>query len=334
MSAIPELPLSYEFKFNCPQDLCDYASELCWGFAEVDSVMLHYVTNADFVDVPYAVSVFTHQAGLEPMLRGVLEADDLLNPTPCFEVLTHAEADWAEAWKRHWDVDTVIENQLTICPTWKSYTPVSGEVVLTLDPGSAFGTGAHETTRLMLERLAAWDQTSSLEGKRVLDLGCGSGVLGIYAAKLGASDVLGLDIDPIAVKVSQANAQLNEVDGVCHFHATPLAEIPLGEKPLFSLILANILGPVIIELLPDILRQLAPEGRLICSGLIEPSCTELREVLARYGLVDLESTQLNQWFSLEGTYRSVDRPLDRLSHSSSDVPVEGALRARDVLRSE
>lgn len=297
-------PLTYAFDFDCPQELCHYASELCLGIPDVDSVMLRYKDDAHFVEQPYAVAVFSRQAWVKEALTQILNADELLNFTPEIRVNLIEEADWAEAWKAFWDVDPVIEGILTICPSWKTHTPQAGEVVLDLDPGSAFGTGAHETTRLMLQQVYALHQRASLAGKRLMDLGCGSGILAIYAAKLGAIDVLGLDIDAQAIVVSEENARLNGVEGVTHFEATPIQNLPVlaNVEDRYPVMLVNILGPVIIELLPSIVQQLTPQATLLCSGLIEKSCDDLEKALECYGFTAFKRHQMNQWFSLEATY--------------------------------
>jgi ribosomal protein L11 methyltransferase len=296
--------ITYEFNFDCPQALCHYASELCLGIPDVDSVMLRYKDDANFVEQPYAVAVFSRQAWVKDALTQILNADDVLNFTPEISVTTIEEADWAEAWKAFWDVDPVIEGVLTICPSWKTHTPQAGEVVLDLDPGSAFGTGAHETTRLMLQQVHALHQRASLAGKRLMDLGCGSGILAIYAAKLGAIDVLGLDIDAQAIVVSQENARLNAVEGVTRFEATPIQNLPIAESitDRYPVMLVNILGPVIIELLPSIVAHLAPQATLLCSGLIEKSCDDLEKALESYGFTAFKRHQMNQWFALEAIY--------------------------------
>ena len=296
--------LTYEFNFDCPQELCHYASELCLGIPDVDSVMLRYKDDADFVEQPYAVAVFSLQAWVKEALTQILNADELLTFTPDITVKTIEEADWAEAWKAYWDIDPVIEGVLTICPSWKTHTPQIGEVVLDLDPGSAFGTGSHETTRLMLQQVYALHQRQSLAGKRLMDLGCGSGILAIYAAKLGTVDVLGLDIDPQAVVVSKENARLNQVDAVTRFEATPIQHLPITEtlEDRYPVMLVNILGPVIIDLLPSIVQHLAPQATLLCSGLIEKSCDDLEKALEAYGFSEFKRHQMNQWFALEAIY--------------------------------
>ncbi len=137
-----------------------------------------------------------------------------------------------------------------------------------------------------------------------MDLGCGSGILAIYAAKLGAIDVFGLDIDAQAIVVSEENARLNAVEGVTRFEATPIQNLPVlaNVEDRYPVMLVNILGPVIIELLPSIVKHLAPQATLLCSGLIEKSCDDLEKALECYGFTAFKRHQMNQWFALEAIY--------------------------------
>jgi ribosomal protein L11 methyltransferase len=156
----------------------------------------------------------------------------------------------------------------------------------------------------MLQQVHALHQRASLAGKRLMDLGCGSGILAIYGAKLGAIDVLGLDIDAQAIVVSEENARLNAVEGVTRFETTPIQQLPITEtvENRYPVMLVNILGPVIIELLPSIVAHLAPQATLLCSGLIEKSCDDLEKALESYGFSGFKRHQMNQWFALEATY--------------------------------
>jgi ribosomal protein L11 methyltransferase len=131
------------------------------------------------------------------------------------------EEDWAEAWKRHFPV-TRIGRRIVIRPSWRRHRAEPGDVVLALDPGMAFGTGLHPTTRLCLEALESIADRTFVAGARVLDIGCGSGILSIAAARLGAASVLGLDIDPIAVEATTANARRKPA-------RTPRSS-PIGER--------------------------------------------------------------------------------------------------------
>jgi ribosomal protein L11 methyltransferase len=188
-----------------------------------------------------------------------------------------AEADWETAWKQYFHVQHVGQ-RLVIVPSWRRYRPRPGEVVLALDPGMAFGTGLHPTTRLCLRLLERYLQP----GARVLDLGTGSGILAIAAAKLGARRVHAIDTDATAVRVAQENVARNGVDAwvtVQHGDATLLAPA----EP-YDLVLANINLRVIRTLLPDLPAHLTPAGLAILSGVLHEHAPALRAAIAAAGL--------------------------------------------------
>jgi ribosomal protein L11 methyltransferase len=269
--------------------------------------MLLYQDDENGVEKPYQVKVFSHEPSIDVQVKQAIANEShwashhVVAETVSTSVAI-AQEDWAESWKQFWHVEQLIPNALTIRPSWETYQPSqANEVVLSLDPGSAFGTGAPETTRLMLRGLHQEATTGfGVKGKRVLDMGCGSGILAIYAHKLGAKKTIGLDIDPVAVTVSLENATLNQCNPeTLHFSDAPLLPFPMLES---DLILANILGPVIIDLLPAFCANLKPNGVLWCSGLIESSCNAVMAALAEAGFTQLETIQENRWFAIRGVY--------------------------------
>src|SRR5262245_13033492 len=157
---------------------------------------------------------------------GHLQVFDL---RPVGEVTTRLvdEADWADEWKRHFPV-LRVGRRLVIRPTWRRHTATPDEVVLALDPGQAFGTGLHPTTRLCLAALEQLADRGGLEGRRILDVGCGSGILAIAGVRLGATSALGVDTDPLAVEATTANARRNRV--VRRVSARE-GSLPTGEGP-------------------------------------------------------------------------------------------------------
>jgi ribosomal protein L11 methyltransferase len=208
------------------------------------------------------------------------------------------DEDWAESWKQHWHI-TPITPTLTVCPSWLTHTPHPHETVLKLDPGGAFGTGTHDTTFLMLEALDTLRHThnhNGLDQYSVLDVGTGSGILAITAGLFGATQVLGQDIDPKALPIAQANATLNH-QGHIHWSATPLPELC---HTRYSLVLANILAPVIIELLPDLaLRLEKPQGTLLTSGIIDTAAPGVIEAAAAQGLTLTHRANRHPWCMLQ-----------------------------------
>jgi len=195
------------------------------------------------------------------------------------------DEDWSLSWKRHWMPDPVGE-RLLILPAWLSCPVEHGDrLLITMDPGSAFGTGSHPTTRLCLEALEALaaDQPG-LAGLRVADLGCGSGVLGLAALRLGAASVAAVDTDGLAVRATADNAALNALSGAVAVDlgsVERLAEL-LEDQPA-DLLLCNILAPVITALCPAFASVLAPEGIGLLSGLLVEQAAALETALAEVG---------------------------------------------------
>lgn len=216
-------------------------------------------------------------------------------PQPSFRFVP--ETDWSKAWKRHLRV-LRIGRKIVICPSWLSHTPREEEVVIILDPGMAFGTGLHPSTQMCLEAL----EEHIRPGERVLDLGTGSGILAIAAAKLGAGRVLALDNDPQAVAVARQNVRSNGVAGRVRVARGSLAQA-IGR---FDLIVVNILARVIIEMIEGGLgRRLATGGRLVMAGLIVEQEQEVRAALQRAGLHVTGRQQREDWVALEAGRESV-----------------------------
>jgi len=204
------------------------------------------------------------------------------------------EADWAEAWKRHFPV-TRIGRRIVIQPSWRRHRAAADEVVLALDPGMAFGTGLHPTTRLCLEALESVADRSAIGGARVLDVGCGSGILSIAAVRLGAATALGLDIDPIAIEATLANATRNRLGP--RVTARP-GSLPSGE-PRFDLVLANLIASVLVGLAPGLAAELPPGGILVASGIFRDREAVVREAFEAAGLTVTGRRASEDWVALE-----------------------------------
>jgi len=203
------------------------------------------------------------------------------------------EADWAEAWKRHFPV-LRIGRRIVIRPTWRRHRATPGDVVLALDPGMAFGTGLHPTTRLCLAALEALADRGLVAGTRVLDVGSGSGILSIAAARLGAREVLAVDLDPIAVEATTANARRNRV--ARRIRARP-GSVPTGEPPV-DLVLANLIASVLVRLAPDLAEALRPDGWCLASGIFRDREAEVRDAFGRAGLEVDERWAEEDWLAL------------------------------------
>ncbi len=188
-----------------------------------------------------------------------------------------SQSEWQNSWKEFFHVLRVGE-RIVVCPTWREYEAKPDEVIVHLDPGMAFGTGHHPTTRMCLEMI---EQTVT-PGDSVLDLGCGSGILSIAAVKLGAERAVGFEIDPIAVKAGRANIDLNRAaDSVELIHGTlPSPRAPAGS---FDCVFANISARVVTDLAARIVECIAPGGRLLVSGVIEKHLDGVTDALIAEG---------------------------------------------------
>ncbi|MDI6726620.1 MAG: 50S ribosomal protein L11 methyltransferase [Smithellaceae bacterium] len=178
--------------------------------------------------------------------------------------------DWGEEWKKYFKPFR-IGRHLVIKPSWEAYEPGNEDLMITLDPGMAFGTGQHATTRMCLEALEMLlDGRDDLETFRVLDVGTGTGILAVYAAKLGAGQVTGIDIDSVALAIARENAKSNAV-GWIQFLERPIMNI----QPSFDLILANLTSRPLIELRPFFQSLLAARGQLVISGILAQEREEM-----------------------------------------------------------
>ncbi len=203
------------------------------------------------------------------------------------------EDDWAEAWKAHFPV-LRVGRRLVIKPTWRRHRATDDDVVLALDPGMAFGTGLHPTTRLCLAALEQLADGGSVAGARVLDVGCGSGILSIAAARLGAAAVLGVDTDPIAVDATIANARRNRVSGLVVAHG---GSLPSGDAA-FDVVLANLIASVLIDLAPSLAAELRRGGSLLASGIYVDREGDVRAAFLEAGLEVEERTAEGDWVAL------------------------------------
>jgi ribosomal protein L11 methyltransferase len=241
------------------------------------------------------------------IVRAYLPADDRLraNKRRIEEALCHldrirsvsvpsfrpvAEEDWVEAWKERLNV-LRIGRHVVIRPSWRDYVPESGDIVIQLDPGMAFGTGLHPTTQMCLVALEELMRPEAA----VLDLGTGSGILAIAAAKLGAGHVLAVDRDPVAVKTARGNLVTNGVQGVVSVMEGSLQDVSKS----YDLVVVNILAKVIVEMMQEgLATRLHPGGRLITAGIIADQTSEVIAALERGGLTAIERQQREDWVCL------------------------------------
>ena len=209
------------------------------------------------------------------------------------EMLTEGmnEEDWSESWKQYYK--PIPLGRVTIVPAWEKYDAKDGEIVIKMDPGMAFGTGTHETTRLVMRIM----QDIIKGGERVLDVGTGSGILSICASKLGAKSCNAYDIDPVAVKVAKENAEADGCDNITVGVSDLLHGVDRsGGK--YDFCVANIVSDIIIRMMPDISDYITEDAPLILSGIIMDRADVVRVCLKEHGFTIVREEKENDWVAL------------------------------------
>lgn len=261
-----------------------------------------WTVRATFVDLTEA-----GEAAVRHAVEALVDAGALEGALTSFTIAEAETVDWAEEWKKFYRRQR-IGDRLVIVPSWEEYQPAEGEIAVLLDPGAAFGTGEHETTRLCLAALetraserGTLARDANRDGLRVLDVGAGSGILAIAARLLGASEVHAVDIDPDTVRVAEENAATNGLAGAIDFAAGSLGDDwPWKNRPDrapggYDLVLANISSTVIGMLAADLARALAEGGTLIASGFILRDAGEVRATLVAAGLTETDYRTEGNW---------------------------------------
>jgi ribosomal protein L11 methyltransferase len=207
------------------------------------------------------------------------------SPKATFSMLP--DKDWSLLWRDYYRPLPITE-KLTVLPAWESVPSSLRRIFIRMDPGPAFGTGEHATTRMCLKAIEAF---SSRPPRSLLDVGTGSGILAIYGAKLGAERVVALDNDPEALRWAARNVALNGLTDSIRLCSNPLSEI----KVRFSLVVANLILDTIMELMPVLSGVVEPEGRLIVSGLLKDQVPPVAEKLALQCFLDMETRFEEEW---------------------------------------
>ena len=265
--------------------ISNYLFELgCTGCQEVeDKLIAYFPESIDKGSVKARVETFfdnLQQLGL-PVATAACKLVDLKT------------RDWNAEWKKRFK-PIIVSERFIVKPTWEKLHDPQGRFVLEIDPKQAFGTGSHATTRLMLQLL----EDFPVSGKRVLDVGTGTGILAIAAVKLGAREVVGVDNDPVAIEAAGENVlqNLGDAGTVRLFVASPDTVALTGR---FDLVLANLTKNVILKYLNDLVHLLAEEGSLIVSGILASELAALKTRLAPEGRIQLrEERVLNEWVGL------------------------------------
>ena len=209
------------------------------------------------------------------------------------------EEDWAESWKAYFWPEKLTDI-LVVKPTWREYTAAEGEIVIEIDPGMAFGTGTHPTTALCIGMIQKYIQPEDT----FLDVGTGSGILMIAAAKLGASRLVGIDTDTVACDIATQNLLLNRIDA--NRFNIRIGSLVNAVTEKFQRISANILSEVILELLDDVRRVMAPGGIMICSGIIEANRNNVVEKMQSTGFEIMDVQSKEGWVAIAGKLTELD----------------------------
>ncbi len=198
------------------------------------------------------------------------------------------EEDWANSWKQYYK-PVRIGKRLIVVPSWEKFDPAESDIVLRMDPGMAFGTGTHETTRLC----SALMEDYMKAGDRVLDIGTGSGILAIAASKLGASKVYAYDIDPVAIRVAEENCLENGCENIECGISDLLRQVNTDEK--YDFVSANIVADILVRLAPDIARYIKDGGLIAVSGIIDTQEERVLNALVKGGLTHIKTVKENDW---------------------------------------
>ena len=206
-----------------------------------------------------------------------------------FEISKVENQDWSKKWKENWDV-THVSDRIAVVPSWLEYTPKEDEIVIDLDPGSAFGTGTHPTTQLCMRAIEKHMKT----GAKVADIGMGSGILAICAVKFGAEHAYGCDNDELVIETAIENARLNDVSDKCVFECNTADRIT--EK--FDFICANILHNVLAEIMGDLKAIMKDGATMVLSGILDEKKQVVLDAINKHGLKLIEETHQDIWVGL------------------------------------
>ncbi len=267
------------------EDYSDFSLNGMYGELVDESILEADKSNVRVsIFVPEEKNIFEYRAFLEERLS-------VLGITYEISCEGLSEDDWADSWKQYYK--PISLGKVTVVPAWESYEARAGEVIVRMDPGMAFGTGTHETTRLVMLLM----QDEEISGKRVLDVGTGSGILSICASKLGAASCNAYDIDPVAVKVARDNALSDGCTNITVGVSDLLKNVDISGGR-YDFCVANIVSDIIIRMMPDLKDYITPDAPVILSGIIESRLSEVRECVCACGYEIIRELYENDWVSL------------------------------------
>ena len=268
------------------EDYSDIDLKTCYGDL-IDEAIL----NADKT-VAYVSVYLPIDGGVADTLVFLRERFGALNPEAEITVSGVNEEDWANSWKAYYKPIKIGE-RIVIVPAWEKYTAEPDEIVVRMDPGMAFGTGTHETTRLVIKLLEKYIK----HGMRVADVGCGSGILAICASKLGAGECKAYDIDPVAVKVANENIKDSGLTNVTCDVSDLLKQVDKSGGT-YDVICANIVADIIIRMMPDVGALMDENSVILASGIIVERSEDVINGFAEHGFKIVERIDENGWCAL------------------------------------
>ena len=268
------------------EDYSDIDLKTCYGDL-IDEAIL----NADKT-VAYVSVYLPIDGGVADTLVFLRERFGALNPEAEITVSGVNEEDWANSWKAYYKPIKIGE-RIVIVPAWEKYSAEEGEIVVRMDPGMAFGTGTHETTRLVIKLLEKYIKN----GMRVADVGCGSGILAICASKLGAGECKAYDIDPVAVKVANENIKDSGLTNVTCEVSDLLKQVDKSGGT-YDVICANIVADIIIRMMPDVGALMNENSVILASGIIVERSEDVINGFEEHGFKIVERIDENGWCAL------------------------------------
>ncbi len=301
--------LELQIKIN--PDIEDIVSEICFEMLPCEGVVLAEETYKDLEMVSTTegtLKVFLYDNGIsEDEIRAILAEQRNILKSRSFSddelgswnlsLQKKENQDWSKKWKEKWDV-THVSDRITVVPDWIEYSPLrKDEVVIRLEPGCAFGTGTHQTTQLCMKVIEKYMS----KGAKMADIGTGSGILAICAAKFGAAEVYGCDNDPTVIDVAKENALKNNAN--CVFELNTADKITEN----YDFVCANILHNVLAEIMPDLKNIMKNNAIMVLSGILDEKKQVVIDAINKFNLELLEEAHQDQWVALivknaEGCY--------------------------------
>lgn len=287
----------FELRIKINQQMSEVISDICFNNLDCEGIVLAEEEYKDDM-----VLVRTTQETLKVYLKSIDNVEEILKEQKKlllshgfseedlgsweFEISKIENQDWSQKWKENWDVTHVSDN-IAVVPSWIEYESHKDEIVLSIDPGSAFGTGTHPTTQLCMRAIEKY----LAPGDKIADIGSGSGILAICGIKFGAQSAYGCDNDELVIGTAIENAKLNQVADKCNFECKTADKI----SEQFDFITANILHNVIADIMGDLKAIMKNGSKMVLSGILDEKKQVVIDAIKKHGLNILEQTHQDIW---------------------------------------